>query len=79
MKYTVNEKTNERHFIITPDPEDGKSILERLQFVKSGDKHKNMKSCIRLSSNIVLTSIYYYICSLGLFEPFRLEELEYIS
>jgi hypothetical protein len=27
MKYTVNEKTNERFFIITPDPEDGKSVL----------------------------------------------------
>jgi len=79
IKYTVNEKTGERHYIITPDPDDGNSIIERLKFVKSGDKHKNMKSCIRLSSNIALTSVYFYICALGIHEPFRLEELEYIS
>jgi hypothetical protein len=79
VKYTVNEKTDERNFIATPDPEDGKSIIERMGFVKSGDKHKNTKSCIRLSSNILLTSVYFYICSLGIHEPFRLEELEYIS
>ena len=79
IKYTVNEKTGERNYIVTPDPEDGNSIFERIQFVKSGDKHKNTKSCIRLSSNIILTSVYFYICALGIHEPFRLEELEYIS
>jgi hypothetical protein len=79
VKYTVNEKTGERNFIASPDPEDGKSIFERMMFVKSGDKHKNTKSCIRLSSNILLTSVYFYICALGIHEPFRLEELEYIS
>ncbi len=79
VKYTVSEKTGERIFIVTPDPEDGKSIFERMSFVKSGDKHKNTKSCIRLSSNILLTSVYFYICALGIHEPFRLEELEYIS
>lgn len=79
VKYTVQEKTGERNFIASPDPEDGKSIFERITFVKCGDKYKNTKSCIRLSSNIILTSVYFYICALGIHEPFRLEELEYIS
>jgi len=79
VKYTVNEKSGERNFIVSPDPDDGKSMFERMSFVKSGDKHKNTKSCIRLSSNILLTSVYFYICALGIHEPFRLEELEYIS
>ena len=43
------------------------------------DKYKNMKSCIRLTSNIILVSAYYYICALGLSEPFRLEDLDHIS
>lgn len=79
QKYSVNEKTGERFFIVSPDPDDGKSILERLDYVREGDKHKNSKSCIRLSSNIILSSMYYYICALGLNEPFKINELDYIS
>jgi hypothetical protein len=79
FKYSINEKTGEKSYIVTPDPDDGKSILERLMFVLKGDKHKNMKSCIRLSSNIILTSSYFYIRSLGLPEPFNINNLDYIS
>ena len=79
QKYSVNDKTGERFFIVSPDPDDGKSVFERLEYVREGDKHKNTKSCIRLSSNIILSTMYYYICSLGLNEPFRMSELDYIS
>jgi hypothetical protein len=66
-------------FVLTPDPDDGDSMLERLQIVLDGNKHKNMKSCIRLSSNILLHSVYFYLCSLGLPEPYNIFELEHIT
>ena len=77
MKFSHEGDT--KIFIMTPDPEDGTSILHRLEIVLDGDKHKNMKSCIRLTSNILLHSVYFYICSLGLSEPYNIFELEHIS
>lgn len=77
MKFS-HEKDN-KIFILTPDPDDGSSMMERLQIVLDGNKHKNMKSCIRLSSNILLHSVYFYICSLGLPEPYNIFELEHIT
>jgi hypothetical protein len=77
MKFSYEGDT--KIFIMTPDPEDGTSILHRLEIVLGGDKHKNMKSCIRLTSNILLHSVYFYICSLGLQEPYNIFELEHIS
>jgi hypothetical protein len=53
--------------------------MDRLQIVLDGNKYKNMKSCIRLSSNILLHSVYFYICSLGLPEPYNIFELEHIT
>jgi len=66
-------------FVLTPDPEDGTSMLHRLEIVLLGNKYKNTKSCIRLSSNILLHSVYFYLCSLGLPEPFNIFELENIT
>ena len=79
MGLPLYKRTNDKEFIISPDPDDGNSIFERLQFVISGDKHKNMKSCIRLSSNIILNTVYFYMTSLGLNEPFNINDLDYIS
>jgi hypothetical protein len=77
MKFSHEGET--KIFIMTPDPEDGTSIFNRLEIVLDGNKHKNMKSCIRLSSNILLHSVYFYICSLGLPEPYNIFELEHIT
>jgi hypothetical protein len=77
MKMTMNKDVI--NYIITPDPDDGTSMIDRLQIVLKGDKHKNMKSCIRLSSNILLVSTYYYLLSLGVSEPFNIRELDHIS
>jgi len=77
MKFSHEGET--KIFILTPDPEDGASIMDRLQIVLDGNKYKNMKSCIRLSSNILLHSVYFYICSLGLPEPYNIFELEHIT
>lgn len=77
MKFSHEGET--KIFIMTPDPEDGTSILHRLEIVLDGNKYKNMKSCIRLSSNILLHSVYFYICSLGLPEPYNIFELEHIT
>jgi hypothetical protein len=70
---------NEKSFIITPDIEDGTSIFERLKFVSEGDKYMNNKSCIRLSSNILLMSAYYYLVSLDQNEPFDITKLDHIT
>lgn len=77
MKFSHEGDT--KIFVLTPDPDDGSSMLNRLQIVLDGNKHKNMKSCIRLSSNILLHSIYFYLCSLGLPEPYNIFELEHIT
>lgn len=66
-------------YIVTPDPDDGASLFERLNIVKNGDKHKNMKSCIRLTSNIILVSVHFYLCSLGIVEPFNIHSLDHIT
>lgn len=77
MKFSHEGET--KIFVLTPDPEDGTSILHRLEIVLDGNKYKNMKSCIRLSSNILLSSVYFYMCSLSLSEPFNIFEMENIT
>jgi hypothetical protein len=77
MKFSHEEKI--KIFVLTPDPDDGTSILNRLDIVLDGNKYKNMKSCIRLSSNIILYSVYFYSCSLGLTEPFNIFKLDQIT
>jgi len=67
------------NYIVSPDPDDGSSIFERLRIVLGGEKYKNMKSCIRLTSNILLISVHYYLCSLGIHEPFNIRELDHIT
>ena len=83
MKYTKYHDENFNFktltFVPSPDPEDGNTLIERLEIVSKGSAHKNMKSCIRLSSNILLSSVYFYSCSLNLDEPYNIKYLEYIS
>lgn len=77
MKVAIHKGV--KSFIMTPDEDDGKSMFHRLEIVLNGNVHKNTKSCIRLSSNILLISIYYYLVSLGINEPFDLSNLDYIT
>jgi hypothetical protein len=83
MKYTKYHDENFNFetltFVPSPDPEDGNTLIERLEIVTKGSSHKNMKSCIRVSSNILLSSVYFYSCSLNLEEPYNIKFLEYIS
>lgn len=77
MRISITNDTQD--FIVTPEKDDGTSILDRLRIISEGDKHKNMKSCIRVSSNILLVTAYFYICSLGLPKPFNLNDLDHIT
>lgn len=83
MKYTkYHDETYDFKtfsFVPSPDPEDGNTMIERLEIVAKGSTYKNMKSCIRVSSNIILSSVYFYSCSLNLDEPFNIKYLEYIT
>jgi hypothetical protein len=75
----INNSNGKITYIVSPDPDDGADIFERLKIVLNGDKHKNMKSCIRVTSNILLISVYFYLCSLGVHEPFNINELDHIT
>jgi hypothetical protein len=75
----INNSNGKITYIVSPDPDDGTDIFERLKIVLNGDKHKNMKSCIRVTSNILLISVYFYLCSLGVHEPFNINELDHIT
>ncbi len=82
FRISVSENTNKievHSFIVTPDADDGHSIFERLKIVSNGDTHKNVKSCIRVSSNIILISVFYYMKALSLSEPFDINDLDHIS
>jgi hypothetical protein len=82
FRISVSENINKidvQSFVITPDLDDGHSIFERLKIVANGDTHKNVKSCIRVSSNIILISVFYYTKALGLNEPFDINDLDHIS
>lgn len=46
---------------IIPNSGDGKTIRERLDIVSMGESHKFMSSCIRWSSNLIISSAYYYL------------------
>jgi hypothetical protein len=78
MKYETLDN-DEKTFIISPDPEDGDSINDRLKIVADGSTHKSMKSCMRLSSNIILSTAYYYMCSIGMNPGFDIKKLENIA
>lgn len=59
--------------------EHGLTILERVQIVKTGDSSSGSYSCIRLSSNWLAASAWYYLSAIGMKPPFEIELLSQIS
>ena len=59
--------------------EHGLSILERVEIVKTGDSSSGSYSCIRLSSNWLAASAWYYLLAIGQKAPFEIERLSQIS
>ena len=74
MQYHSASKT----FIVTTDEDEGLTIGERINIVRGGE-NGSYKSCIRMSSNVICASAYYYMRIIGLRIPFDIEEVSYIT
>lgn len=61
------------------DIDEGFSIWDRILIVKDGEKTNNTCSCIRLSSNWICSSAYYYMLAIELPIPFNIRNLSKIS
>ena len=64
-----------KKFQISTDEYDGLTIGERLEKVLKGDNIKQMSSCIRMSSNWLITSSYFYLSLVGKKPNFNIEDL----
>lgn len=73
LRYTGGE------FTVSSDTNQGLTIKERLQIVKSGDEVDALYSCIRLSSNWFAASAYRFLDIIGITPPFCIERLRNIS
>lgn len=69
FKYRNND------FIISSNSDDGYTIRDRLNIVKSGDTTDNLSSCIRISSNWLAASSYYYMDLLGMKKLYDIKDL----
>jgi len=61
------------------DSDEGYTIWERISIVKKGETNTNSCSCIRLSSNWLCSSAYYYMLAIGMPPPFTIANLAKIS
>jgi len=73
MKYSNDQ------YIASNTVGDGFTIMDRINIVKQGDTGDNMSSCIRLSSNWIVTSAYFYLSLLGMTPNFEIKNLRNIS
>lgn len=58
---------------------DGLTIWDRVGIVCQGDVSNNTSACIRISSNWIVSSAYYYMLAIGMPRTFNIEELASIS
>ena len=66
-------------FIASTDRSEGLCLGDRLAIVRQGNRHENMVSCIRYTSNWLASSAYMYMLVLGLPLPFVVERLREIG
>lgn len=69
----------QRDFHASMDESEGLTIKQRLELVRQGDMTTNMNSCIRMSSNWICASAYFYMQRVGLRPPFDIARLREIS
>jgi len=69
----------DNNYISSTDTREGLTIVDRINIVKGGDTSKNINSCIRLSSNWIVSSAYKYMTLLGNKLSFDIYKLRYIS
>jgi len=69
---------NDGKYVRSRNSESGLTISGRLEIVENGNNHDNSQSCIRISSNILMTTSYRYLSLMGDKPPYRLENLRHI-
>lgn len=74
----MNYHSASNTFTVSSDIDEGLTIQDRINIVKGGEDG-SYKSCIRMSSNILCSSAYYYMRILGMRLPFDIEEVSYIT
>jgi hypothetical protein len=67
------------HFYASTDAAKGLTINDRVEFIRSGESHESIESCMRLSSNWLCASVNRYMTIIGLEAPFDIEQLRNIS
>lgn len=70
---------NGKEFLKSNDHFEGITIGDRLEKVLKGENTSSMASCIRLSSNWIVASAYYYLQLIGHTPSFIIEELSDIG
>lgn len=66
-------------FIPSTDHNQGITLDDRLELIRSGNTTTNINSCIRMSSNWICYSAYRYMQIVGMDPPFPLEALQNIT
>uniref|UniRef100_A0A6C0AEM4 Uncharacterized protein n=1 Tax=viral metagenome TaxID=1070528 RepID=A0A6C0AEM4_9ZZZZ len=75
----AKKKDGDITLIKSTSSSEGLTILRRIEIVSQGENEIAGYSCIRLSSNFLLSSVYYYMEKLGLELPFDIKQLRQIS
>ena len=65
-------------FSISQETSEGLTIGDRIEIIRHGF-NGGVQSCIRLSSNYLLTSVYYYMKYLNLDPKFEIQQIDHIS
>ena len=65
-------------FVPSSEIKDGFTIYDRIAIVREGEKG-TIKSCIRMTSNSLAASAYYYLTLIGQKPTFSIDKLMYIS
>ena len=75
MQYHKESNT----FVTSNDPSEGLTIKDRINIVRGGENDNNMSSCIRMSSNKICATSYYYMVLIGFRIPFNISEVYEIT
>ncbi len=67
-----------KSFITSTDESEGLTIEDRLYIIKGGEDG-SINSCIRMSSNKLCASAYYYMRLIGMIMPFDINDVTYIT
>lgn len=72
----LHKSTDGITYSLVTDPDDGVDLVGRIKIVEMGDEPR---SCIRVSSNILVPTTYYYLMAIDAAPELDISRIEYIS